>query len=315
MSRAVTAPVFLAPGPESIAAPLGTEFGAIYTITGPDGTRAVLNNPLDRDFVGYLIGDDAVTGLERAGVRESSDTLPEADGGIHGIFRYDRLSFTLKGLVDTYTDPALSAIRQAKLLRATDAMGADSTLAWAPTTTPPVMVSFRQAQPTRITGRRPKAFMVAGVAEDPLIYSQAYQLAQVAPSSQAVGGFSSPLRSPLSSNAGIAGQLFVTNAGTRPTWPVITVYGPAVNPVITNFTTGKSLTLNYTLLAGEYLAIDTNPRLRRITLNGTANRYSALDFARSTWWALAAGLNDVRLSFSSYSAGAALTLQWRDAWG
>jgi hypothetical protein len=299
------------------ATPLGIEFGAVYIITGPRGDRAVLNDPADPDFVGYLVGDDAITGLERAPVRESAEELPEADGGVHGAFRYGRWPFTLSGLVDTYTDPALSAVRQGKLLAATDAMLADATLAWTPSTAPPVFVRFRQQQATRITRRRPKAFLVAGVSEDPTIHSQ--ELATVTVEAGATAGDSgltSPLTSPLSSGQGATGQALVENLGNRPAWPVLTLEGPMSNPSILNLTTGDELVLEYVLLTGETLVIDTNPRRRTIRLNGTGNRYSALVFASSSWPHLAGGtVNDIRLSASTFSAPAKLTISYRHAWG
>lgn len=315
---------FLAPGPDTFANPIGVEQGAVYVITGPDGTRAVLNDPTDRDFVGYLT--EPPSGLERAGVRESADLLPEADGGIHGAFRYDRLSFTLKGVIT----PALTARdvaagetsdltvwvrRQAKLMRATDAMLADAYLRWKPSYAPAVQVAFRQLQPTRITDRRPKSFLVAGVSEDAAVYGQDLKIAQVAPSSLTVAGLASPMTSPLSASAGTAGLLTITTLGTRPTWPVLTVYGPITNPTITSRRAGLSIVLNYALNAGDYLVLDTNPRQRTIKLNGAASRYSALVFALSSWWPLYPGDNDVVLGAASYSAGASLSVQYRDAWG
>src|SRR5213080_746959 len=189
----------------AIANPIGVQHGLPYVITGPDGTRAVLNDTTDADFVGFLNPDSGggVTGLERAGVRENADVLPEADGGVHGPFRYDRLAFTLQGLIppDSPAGADTWLGRQAKLLKATNAMRADATLAWTPSEAPPVRVLFRQQQPTRITGRRPKTFLVAGVSEDPNAYSQGLNSAILNPSAGSIGGFASLLTSPLTSSA------------------------------------------------------------------------------------------------------------------
>lgn len=301
----MSSPVFLPAGPEAITSPIGVEFGAVYVITGPDGTRAVFNDPGDRDHVGYLIGDDAVTGLERAGVRESSDTLPEADGGVHGAFRYDRLAFTLKGQVEPDAVGA-AALKQAKLLRATDAMVADGRLDWRPSTAPPVSVFFRQQLPTRITGRRPKTFIVAGVCEDPLIYSQGVH--SVAGDASVIG-------------AAGAGHVDIDapNAGIRPSWPLLTLEGPITDPSIINLTAGYGLVLTAAggldLAAGEVAVIDTNPRRRSIRLADGTNRYGRRNFTLSRWPPLLSGANTIRVTGSSAGAGARLTVQWRDAWG
>lgn len=306
----------LAPGPAPTINPLGVEVGVVYTLIGPDGTRAVINDPADRDFVGYLSGEDGVTGLERAGVRQSVDALPEADGQVFGAFRYEGLSFTLKGIVPPDAISGGSWLtRQAKLKRATNAMLADGRLLWTPSEAPPVFVNFRQAQPTRITGRRPKAFLIAGVCEDNVAYSQELHTDQAIITAGSVLGFASPLASPLGSapNSG-PNVITVTNRGDAPAWPVLTVYGPITNPVLTNATTGKAIRLTATLAAGEYITVDTNPR-RRSIYRGTVNAYSAYNFAASAWWALLGGDNVVTLTASASSPGAYLVVQWRDAWG
>lgn len=300
--------------------PIGVEHGLKYVITGPDGTRAVLNDSTDADYVGYLTPRDGggVTGLERAGVREVSDLLPEADGGVHGTFLRDRLAFTLGGSIPP--DAPVTADswvgRQARLLRATDALSRDAVLAWTPSGAVPVQVSFREQNPTRITGARPKSFLVAGVSAESVIYSQALQVASLSPSGAVGGGFSSLLTSPLGSSATAVGALAVTNAGSTDTWPLLKITGPCSNPNVINGTAdGRGLYFIYTLAAGEYLTIDTNPRRRTVKLNGEANRYNAVDWTRSAWWALEPGVNTLNLGFSSYSAPAALEVTWRDAWG
>lgn len=302
----------------ALANPIGVEHGLKYTIVGPDGTRAVLNDTTDADFVGFLTPRDSggVTGLERANVRENADTLPDADGGVHGIFRRDRLSFTLQGIIppDTGTDSWVG--RQAKLLRATDALASDATLQWTPSSAPAVQVAFRAQQPTRITGARPKQFMVAGVSQDPAAYSQSLNFSSLTPTGAVGGGFSSPLTSPLGSSATATGALVVSNAGSIETWPELTIYGPCSNPSIVNSTNGGfGIYLTYTLASGEYLVINTSPRARSVKLDGTGNRYSAIDWTRSTWWSLLPGNNTLQLGFSSYSSPASLEVRWRDAWG
>lgn len=301
----------------AVANPIGVEHGLTYVITGPDGTRAVLNDPTDPDFVGYITPRDGggITGLEGAGVREVSDLLPEADGGVHGAFLQDRLSFTIGGSVLPDATVGGSWVqRQAKLLLATKALTADATLAWTPSEAPPVQVSFRSAQPTRVTGARPKKFLVAGVCERSVVVSQALNVAALSPSGAVGGGFSSPATSPLGSSATAVGALVVTNAGTGKAWPELTIIGPCANPSIIHQASGLGIFLNYTLTAGESLVIDTDPRKRTVKLGGTANRYSAVD-SRTVFWPLLSGANTLQLGFSSYSAPASLEVRWRDTWG
>lgn len=310
--------------------PLGVEFGAVYEITGPDGSRAVLNNPGDPDFVGFLTGDGAVTGLERASVRESADSLPEGDGRVHGSFYYDGLSFTLSGLIppevrieagdvdehgDPLSEPVVAARRQDRLLRATNAMRADAVLRWAPTSAPPVQVRFRQQQPTRITSRRPKTFLVAGVAESSGVESQDVATVTLDPAVLVPGGFISPMTSPLGSDAGSIGAANAINIGSSPAWPVITVRGPMLNPTIRSLRTGLSLRFLLYLAAGQSLVIDTAPTRRTVLLDGTADRYSTYDWASSSWWPLMDGNNEIRITAGPWGPGASVTVAWRHNWG
>lgn len=299
----------------ALANPIGVEHGLKYVITGPDGTRAVLNDSTDADFVGFVDAEGGgVAGLERAGVRESADTLPEADGGVHGRFLYDRLGFSINVLIPPDTGAASWLQRQAMLKRATDAMAADAVLAWTPSEAPPVQVSFRQQQPTRITDRRPKKGLVVGVCADPAVVSQAENIAVLAAAGVLAGGMASPLSSPLASGAPPAGAVAVVNAGQSPAWPTLRLDGPMTNPVVTFVEAGGVIALTYTLVAGEYLLIETNPRRRTIKLNGSGNRYSALRFDSSRWAPLLPGNNTVRLGLDAYTAPASLQVTWRDTW-
>jgi hypothetical protein len=304
----------------TIAFPVGVEVGVPYVIVGPDGTRAVLQDTADPDFVGFLDADDGVTGLERAGVRESADLLPEADGGVHGAFLYDRLTFTLKGIIPP--DSPGAAVdgwggRQDKLLRATDAMVADSALLWTPTSGVPLRALFRQQQPTRITGRRPKAFLVAGALERNTVEAADPTLVSIVPDpvAAAAGGFASRLRSPLTSAPDPTIGASIVNRGRSTAWPLITFVGPCTNPGLVNATTGKALMFTYALADGETLVVDTNPSRRSVLLGGTTNRYGALNFVGSTWWGLVPGPNDVRASLATFSTGARVDVLYRDAWG
>lgn len=295
--------------------PVGVEIGAKYTITGPDGTRCVFNDPSDVDFVGFTT--QGVTGLERASIRESADTIPEADGGVHGTFRYERLAFTLQGIIPPDAANGGSWLtRQSKLMAATNAMAQNATLEWTPSeSSVPLSVAFRQQQPTRIAGRRPKTFIVAGVSEQGSALARDPQTVTITPSVIPPGGFSSPLISPLGSTALPAGQVTATSIGNLPAWPLITIRGPITNPTITNQTAGSRLRLIYTLADGDTLVLDSDPRARTIKLAGTVNRYSALDWASSLWWPVLPGANDIRLGAESFGAGALLTVAWRDAFG
>ena len=287
---------------------MNNEIGIKYTLTGPNGGVAVFNDQTDPNYVGALT---EVTGFDNPDVRENADDLVQMDGGIHGDFFYGRRPITMTGLI---LNPASATERNArsdKLTRAADALRADATLAFTPSGGVPSVMWVRKNQPTRITGAWQKQFQLALVAADPRIYSSALHTSTVS------AGTSTPVGRSYDKGYGIdygpaspVGQALVTNAGTTLTYPVLTITGPASNPQITNMTTGQRISLIYTLADGEQLVVDTLNRTVR--LGGTTDRYGAVDFGNTSWWGLVPGVNDIRLA--SFSSGASLRVDWRDAW-
>lgn len=285
-----------------------------YVLTGPDGTRAVFNDPTDLDYIGRLDAEDGVSGLDSPEVRESADVLVEADGGVHGSFYYGRRPIILKGWIDP--DPTVETAnrRMNRIKRAANAMRADAELRWTEDGQVEQRLLLRRQQPVRITDRRPKTFLIPLVSARSAIESAAEQQAIVETGATGYLGFSSPLASPLQSVIASGGQQFVINAGDESAYPVLTIKGPISNPRVLNNTTGEELRLLYELGADETLTIDA--RRRTVILNGNpdASRYAAVEFPASTWWALRPGNNDIRLNALAASAGAQCTVAWRHAW-
>lgn len=293
------------------------EIGAVYTIVGADGTTAVLNSPTDPNFVGYI---REIGGLDSADVRESSEDIPQGDGAIHGSFYAGRRPVTIEGFIHADGDNAsVRNGRVDRLLRATLALRGDSLLKWTESGGVARQLSLRRQQPTRISKLRPKDFLVAMVAADPRIVSQAINSGSVSAGALTTSGFNFPLNFPLDfmEVAGLAGSISATNAGNGEpggpgALPWFRVDGPITNPRIRNNTTGKEIRIIGSLSSSEYLLIDS--RDHTIKLNGSIDRYDLLDFANSEWWELQSGANDVRLLSAAYSAPAALTIYWRDSW-
>ena len=109
-----------------------------------------------------------------------------------------------------------------------------------------------------------------------------------------------------------------TNGGTIGAPPVVTVAGPTHAPVVTNETTGKSMSFpSLTLLAGESLVITVG--------SGTIYKYDAdgvrtdasgyFDASAGQWLIVEPGANDFTLEDDSPDAiSATLTVQWRDTY-
>jgi hypothetical protein len=291
----------------------------IYELIAPDGTRAVVGNSdaarADPDYIGPLDAENGIAGLlDRAGVRESVTDLVEADGASHGSFWLSRRSGTMQGLLyPNVLDSDVVAVAESKLKRATRALRGDGLLRWTPPNdSSPRQLRFRVQDGPHITGRRPKQWQMTLVSTDPYALGSTEQSTIIVLGAAAPEvGIPDPITDPITSPLGTVGQSGVFNAGDAPTWPRFKIDGPITNPTVLNNTTGQSVVLNYTLAGGEYLMV--YPERARILAQGTADRYSALNFTQSTWWQLQPGTNDVRLLASGGSAGAQVTVYWRNA--
>lgn len=144
-----------------------------YKITGEDGTVAVLNDPADPNFVGYLNGEDALSGIDSPELRDSFAEMSETDGSWAGQSFYTRRPIVMNGKVI----PVSAADRNAKLgrlMQACTARFADGTLSWTPSGSggERVFLKFRTQLPFRAKGGFNKEFQIGLVANDPRIYSK-----------------------------------------------------------------------------------------------------------------------------------------------
>ncbi len=131
-----------------------------------------------------------------------------------------------------------------------------------------------------------------------------------APRASFLGGRFLPLR--LSSSTVFA-QPTVDNPGDAEGWPVWTVIGPGVNPVLRNLTTGEYLELALTLLRGERVAIDTRPTFHvggKTVRHEGKNAFGALS-AASALWSLLPGDNSLQLELSGATADSSIRLAFQ----
>jgi len=277
--------------------PTAQQFSAVHTLVGPSGYRAVFNDPLDVDYAGALIGEDAVTGLDSADIRSSLYDLVQADGAVAGPFFSGTRPITMQPTYHgaTIVDRNRIESRIRKVLNS--CLTADGTLTWNPAGSVSQFVSVRFHQPFRSKGvGMHKTGMFGLVAPNPLILSTAGQTASQEANT----------------------DLTVTNEGEVYSPPVLLrINGPGTAPSLLNVTTGRTLAFtspSLVLAAGQY--VDVN------VLNGTAVRndgtsvYDNINFpSQADWWTLAPGANVVRLNWGSGSTSDSdLRVDWRYAW-
>ena len=113
---------------------------------------------------------------------------------------------------------------------------------------------------------------------------------------------------PLTLNASqVIANPTIDNEGDVETWPIWTITGPASDINLVNSTTGKILTLTYTLGEAETIVIDTRPDAKTITLQDGTNLFEYLSVT-SALWSLERGENDISLQMAGATADSAIEL-------
>lgn len=123
------------------------------------------------------------------------------------------------------------------------------------------------------------------------------------------GGMSIPMSIPMDMSVGAANEVMVTNNGNYEAYPIFTLYGPLTNPSLTNFTTNKTLNINYTLAdSSSYIVIDCFLRTALLYPSKTnVRQYISGDF-----WTMAIGSNTIRLSNVSVNPTGKCVVNFRD---
>ncbi len=259
----------------------------------------------------------ALSGLTRRAIPRSASTKrPMAHGSFDVSEFYEGSLYTLNGYVrgDTPSEAAsaLAEIRAAfaltggsTLLRYTYQGDADGYQA---------EVRQRGEFEAPLSGAAPLvAWAVDVFAADPREYGQTVRSASTDPTlAGASGGLSFPLSFPLVFGTSTPGLMTVVNDGTFATPPVYTISGPAVDPVITNETTGDAITTSgLTLASGQVATIDV--AARDLVLLGTS-RPDLINPTLTRWSDIPRGTSVLRMTGSGFTAGESLlTVTYRDA--
>lgn len=252
-------------------------------------------------------------GRSGVGVRTARADRPGRDGQLRGrSYRTERI-ITLGGLAYAPDAASLDAAGETiaalcddatvlHTLVGTDATGIDKQAA----------VELNAESKFEHQTERVAAWQIQLAAPDPLRYATTAQTASCGLATT-TGGLAFPLVFPLDFGPGAGGgTMTLVNDGNTATWSVLTITGPAPDPVIIDTDTGERLALSgLTVDAGQTLVLDTDART--VLLAGVASRRGALT-ADSTWFPLRPGMNRLAFQASSYDAGANLAAAWRSAW-
>ena len=279
------------------------ENGAIYTLTGPDGTQAVLNDATHPDAIGWLRD---LSGFDSPEVRLEVAPMGQRDGAyLAGPGFYGARQITLDGILIPGTAYSVNQ-REAALRRATDALRADSTLTWWPEGYPEMQIKVRRAQPLRVRPGRPREFQLALVATDPRIYS-----------AEQVTRFTTKEEVPsleINNTTYVGPIVRAGNSGSAYAPCTLIVTGPVTSPVVRLIETGEVLSFpGLNVPAGQYLEIDTAEQT--VKLNGSQNAYGFLDWPNSAFFFLPPeSAPHVQLTGGSTGNATGIRVTYRHAW-
>ncbi|WP_432185385.1 phage distal tail protein [Streptomyces tendae] len=130
------------------------------------------------------------------------------------------------------------------------------------------------------------------------------------------GGLTFPLVFPftIEYTAGAVGRPgFIDTAGTAPTWPVLRVTGPCANPTITHVASGRTLTVQGSLAAGEWVEIDTRPGWRTV-LRDNGGGMALTPQSRIDLFRLDPGLNEIHWRATDPTLTSSLAVTWWPAY-
>ncbi|WP_246041934.1 phage tail family protein [Robertmurraya kyonggiensis] len=106
----------------------------------------------------------------------------------------------------------------------------------------------------------------------------------------------------------------IDNDGDSPTPIQVEFYGPAVNPIIRNLTTGEFIKVNQTLGENELMKIDTTPGIKSVYFVGAdgaeRNVFNWIDLD-STFFQLQIGENEIEYSADSDIQGAIVNIYYQ----
>jgi Phage tail protein len=142
-------------------------------------------------------------------------------------------------------------------------------------------------------------------AGDPYVYDYPAQVAGIALPVLASNGMHFNVAFNLGFGGQIAGnQATLTNNGTHTAYPIITLTGPLVNPVLVDSVSGNAMAFSISLQGSDQLAI--NCQNRSVVLNGTVSRRNTL--AGMNWFSVPAGATE-SISFSADSGTGSMAFQ------
>ncbi|MFD7922550.1 hypothetical protein ACFV3R_25400 [Streptomyces sp. NPDC059740] len=267
----------------------------------------------------------AIEGLGQPPLRTADVEPPGADGLWLGADYYSGRTLRIDAAIRTPGDPAAAYDLLAALQAPADdaaVRGQGGTTMDLRLKTPgrPVRVArgrLRTLEPDLTTAKH--GFIPVDmefVTADYLLYDDEPATTSIPLAMLNIGGLTFPLVFPVvieGDPAAVGRPGYLQVDGTAFTWPLLRVTGPCSNPTITHVTTGRTLTVQATLAAGEWVEIDTRPGWRTV-LRDNGGGAPLTPTSRIDEFVLTPGLNEVRWTATDNTLTSTLAVTWWPAW-
>jgi len=276
----------------------------ILVYTNPLGNSITLyNDP-------YLI--TTLSGIDMPQVNEQTQKAPYQDGATDLDALFDVRTITVEGSIQSQKLPVIFADRASAMAQLNPKLGL-GTLAYTNDqgTFTTACRCISALFPNKLFTEPFQNFQLQFFCPDPYWYAQTQNVSTLRVVS---GGFTFPMTFPV---------VFGTYTGSTPvpavnlgdsiTPVIISFYGPAVNPVITNNTTGEYVKCNTTLLSGDVLIINTkfgSKSVSKIAASGGVYNLSNTLDAGSTFWQLNIGQNLISFADDLFLSLEYCTISW-----
>lgn len=276
---------------------------ATYELIGSNCDRIAF------DGVEFGVSRDNLEGMSGYPIDVDYQHLPGQVGSYHDSIDIIERVITMRIAVFGLGRVALEGKRK-RLIRALNPLNGKSTLIWHKANGESVYIQVYpdKDSPNFGQGTAPEATIWEGdldlVAEDPCWYR--LQDTVLYPLRGYEGGFSVPFSLPLSFGT-ISTSVTIDNPGDIPSGCTIQIHGMMVNPVISNLTTGESISIKRTIATGEILTITTGDDAQSAALtsaDGTVTNALHYVSIESDFWHIWPGTNTLQILAADADAAA-----------
>lgn len=259
-----------------------------------------------------------IQGLEMPDIRLPSFDRPNIDGAFVPNQLYGGRAITLEGKVSGSGDLATYRTRRAQLEGVAKIYRPDGVLS-------PITFKFKTMNDLELQAevyvkklKFPDRLITAGDYNLDLYAPNIRLLSQVLHQEQLNifegGGMPIPMPIPMDMSAGGTVLLPISNSGNYSSFPYYVIRGTIDDPTVSNITTGKSFSLNYTLTSSsERIEVDVENRTVLYFSSPTATGANIRQYFSGDWFELEPGNNSIKLVVADITDSGYMSVQWRDA--